>query len=194
MRRRNVHGRGSSRRFAFKKREYIWATISSAGPGLTQGGTIFDEFILVSKGDWARDASLTAHLEKGATLLRVVGDVWFYSSPATPADERGQTKVQCIFGLLKRDEDDASPLDIAVDAYSEEWMTLQSFQLADFYDPVATLTAGWGERRAGAHVDVRVKRKLTSEDTVKACFLANRVTLGTDTDVAFLLRALIQLP
>lgn len=183
------------RRMRFKGREYVWMTISGAAP-LTQGGTTFDEFVLVSRNDWARDPANTATIEKGATLVRVVGDVWFKAMPEdhSVASVRGITDVECYFGLLKRDEDDLSALDISIDAFGEDWMHLHAEHLAVIYSPVATLTAGWGANVAGRHVDVRVKRKLTTEDVVKACFLPVRANLGTDVGVSFLLRALVQLP
>lgn len=182
-----------SRRASGRKREFIWAT-SSGVLTLTQGGTAFDEHVLVSKTDWARDSASTTTLEKGATLQRIVGDVTFFVDAPDMASVRGITRVQTIFGLLKRDEDDLSLVDVSVDAFAEPWLQLESRYIAIYFDATPTFATSNGATAVHIPVDVRVKRKLTSDDVIKAMFLPLRQNLGTDVSVSFLLRSLIALP
>lgn len=173
------------------KREHVW--VRAAGRQiLTQGGTVFDEFGLVTAADWIRGTA--GDLQKGATIVRIVGDVFFQTDPSAVANVRNFARAQCYFGLLKRDKDDTSVLDLAAGALGEDWMHLHSNQVFQFYDPTPTLT-GYGLQVQGqTHIDVKVKRKLTSDDVIKVCMLTVREALETDVNAYIMLSALIQLP
>lgn len=187
--------RRSSKRFRRAKREYVWTSTFSAGPGLTQGGTVFDEVTIVSPLDWQRGQIPAAGVQKGAVVVRIVGDVWFFQDPSGDvANLRSINNDLCTVGVLKRDQDDTSVLDINTDALAEDWMHLEQVRIDTFYTPTATLTAGWGQPNARVHLDMRVKRKLTTEDVIKLCLLAERRNLDTEVNASFLLRSLIQLP
>lgn len=193
MRRRRLTGKGVPWRSGAKRRELIWVTSQVAQLPLLLG-TVFTETTLVSKTDWARDATNTSNLEKGAVLLRVVGDVHFFQDAAAQSAVRGITRAFNIFGVLKRDEDDVSPLDVAVDAYAEPWMHLESRQFATYYDPTPTLATANGQTVWHVPVDIKVKRKLTSDERIQLCLQSQALNLGTDVSASWLLRMLIQLP
>lgn len=186
-----------SKRFRAGKREYVWSTthVPFFGTGIVPG--LMDEITLVTRIDWARNELNTQILEKGATLVRIVGDVHYTINEVTVGDLKAIGDSHFIFGVLKRDEDDASVLDINVDAFGEDWMHMQSAYLTYANVSVATLSRAWGELCCSRHVDIRVKRKLTSDEKVSA-FFTRSVGLSTpdpgNAYVGFTLRSLIQLP
>jgi len=182
------------RRSGARKRNFVWVTALRPQFQLTQGGTVFDEVVLVSKFDWARDATQPAVLEKGCVLHRIVGDVFFFADADAIASIRSVTRTLNTFGVLKRDEDDLNPLDVAVDALSESWLQMTSREIVDYFDPTPTLATHNGEVQAHIPVDIKVKRKLTSDETINLCFLTTRLNLGTDISASFQLGALLEVP
>lgn len=185
----------SGRRFRAAKREYVWATAYSPGIVISNFNGFFDEIPILSKADWARESSSASNLEKGATLVRVVGDVHFTMVQAI-AGLPAEADATCLFGLMKRDEDDATVLDANVDAFSEDWMHLSTGYIGYANVSVATLSRAWGTLSWSKHIDVRVKRKLTSDERVSAFFAENPSTFGSaiTMQATFLLRCLVQLP
>jgi len=180
------------------KREFIWTTQTILHlPIGVAGGTIFD-FItnVVSPTDWVRDVANINVLEKGAVLQRIVGDLWFsVDTSGGTAGLRARTAADTVHGFVKRDADDVSNMDLAVDAYGEDWLQLHHECIDTIFDPTPTLTFWGGGLNVHRAVDVRVKRKLTSDEVIgfyvcdmsSAGLQNSRVVSGT-------LRALIALP
>lgn len=190
--------RSRSRRFRVAKREYIWATFEAFRIPLTQGGTVFDAlFNIVTPTDWARDATNLASREKGAVLQRIVGDVWFHLSTAAGgiAGLRNFTRADLVHGWMKRDIDDLAPVDQALDAFQEDWLQLHLEALDTIFDPTPTLTFWGGPTSVHRAVDIRVKRKLTSDDVIQYLALQTAgAGLQNACDVSVHFRSLIALP
>jgi len=177
-----------ARRFRAGKREYVWSTVTGTFPGV---GTPMTQVPLVTRFDWARNAAGTGGLEKGAVIQRVVGNITF-TQPAPAAVTFLEELTNCYAGLLVRDEDDASGVDLTIDAFQENWMQMWSGQT--YYAVNNVVTLAWAVReQLSFNVDVRVKRKLTTEDEL-GLYLGSLPTVGTNADAFFFLRTLIALP
>lgn len=163
--------RRTSRRFG-KRRELIWVTGASLYS--LDGGTsgIGDGPAIVTKADWARDPSATGHLEKGCTLVRTILDFSIFFPPLGDELASLQDAINQVYACVRtRDEDDTTAFDFSGDGLDESLMQFGSGTIQSTGSSVATLT--WRDRvhaQWSQHWDVRVKRKLTSEDVVE--FLA----------------------
>lgn len=196
MARRSIRRR---RRFRAGKREYIWTTALGLRVPLTGGAiTTLDSVAnLVAGSDWNRGSAVAGfQRQKGAVLQRIVGDVWFQvDTSGGVASLRQRTAADLVFGFLKRDQDDATAVDIAVDAYEEDWLQLYDDQLDTIFDPTPTLTFWGGSLNCHRHIDVRVKRKLTTDDVI--LFMAQAIAgsgLQNAVTCSFQLRSLVALP
>lgn len=181
------------RRFRAQKREFIWvSTFVTADLQVTTG--VCDEFPLVQRTDWTRDPNNTETLEKGAVLTRIVGDIRVRtengSGTVSPAG------ASYCLGIRKVDEDDATVLDLGVDFFQEDWMWVKGGSIP----PNNATSSAYAPQPNWRHesIDIRVKRKLTSEDEVRFAFGGFEAN-GNDTGttllaVDYFFRALVQLP
>jgi len=188
-----TRSRRTTRRFRAAKKEFIWvATFVTADLQLTTGDA--DEFPLVQREDWARDPLAPDTIEKGAVLTRIIGDVRVRTENGS-----GTTSLaglSYILGLRKVDEDDGTVLDLATTFFGEDWMWLKAGSIA----PNNATSSAYAPQPNWRHedVDVRVKRKLTSEDEIRFAFggfEANGSGVGTTQMVVdYFFRCLVQLP
>lgn len=174
------------------KREYIWSCINVMGDLVVLNGDC-DAFPIVVRDDWARDPARTSTLEKGAVLLRITGDIRVScdngSGTYSPAGS------QYVWGIGKFDEDDSTILDLASSFFGEDWMQVR----AGTVWPAASTTVGvyprpHDEFRA---LDIRVKRKLSSEDEIRFVFGGYEYNGAVGTSrliLSYEFRSLIQLP
>lgn len=185
----------SSRRFRRAKREYVWTTVWAEDIPIVQGTNFDLASPIVLGSDWRRGVS-PAVIEKGAVLVRVVGDIAFHANPADTAAFRTFLRQTCTWGLKREDQDVVEALDVTMNAFEEDWMHLEQCKLWGFRDPTATLATMGGRFEVARSFDIRVKRKLTSEDIVSLYVGASPGTAGLQTDVAWtgFFRSLIQLP
>lgn len=186
-----------SRRMRRGKREYVWVT--SFGSVFAPGDGISRTAVLVTPADWARDPSATATLEKGAVLVRVVGDLCV-SYEADNAPPNAVDVNYWTAAIRKHDEEDVNQPDFgAGSGFNEDWMHVEFGNVQRTVESVATLT--WAaadfssmDRRK---VDIRVKRKLNSDENVSLYFGTIPPGAGdpaTELSLFYGLRALIQLP
>lgn len=154
-----------------------------------------DNFIVVDKNAWARDATSIQSLEKGAVVQRIVGDVWFHVATTDIASLRNFSRKDITWGIAKRDEDDTSIPDVAVDAFREDWLQLHMECISTAFDPTPTLAWWGGELQVHRNVDIRVKRKLNSEEQLLlfVCDIAGAGLQNAST-MSALFRTLIKLP
>lgn len=184
--------RRGRRSFRTSKRELIWVTTYGSQQVLADGS--FSAVTLADASSWARNAG-SGILEKGCTVLRVVGDVCctLDADASPPATE----EQQAVCGVWAG-EGGAAPTGLSTGGLDEMWMHLEQFQLRQVLSSVATLT--W-EDGANALVqrrwDIKVKRKLTSLDVLRF-FLASTPgaggSAGSAVNAYFTLRVLLQLP
>lgn len=155
-----------------------------------------DPFIVIDKNSWARDATSLSSLEKGAVVQRIVGDIWFQvDTSGGIASLRNFSRKDLVWGLAKRDEDDTSVPDVAVDAFREDWLHMNHECLDTAFDPTPTLAWWAGPLNVHRTFDIRVKRKLNSEERIElfACDVAG-AGLQNATTMSALFRCLIALP
>jgi len=177
-----------SRRFSVGKREYVWSTRFGVQLSVPTAG-VFQPELLVDRNDWARQTAGT--LEKGAVIVRVVGNVHFYM-PAPAAVTYLREEASCFAGLLVRDTDDASAPDVNTDAFEENWMRLEHGYMSREVNNVVTLA--WAlETQVNFNWDVGVKRKITSEESL-TLQLTSIGSLAATPACVYLLKTLIQLP
>lgn len=189
--------RGRRRFFRRAKRELIWTYVRVRDDVVDNSASIgFIEYAIVTKIDWARDPTSTSNLQKGCTLLRIVGDVTismpFNASPPDPARQ-----VECMWVLRKKDEDDTTIYD-STDIWSEDLLHTEHCTIGFSLSAVATLTWQDGNQRFMRFpLDIRTKRKLTSDDEIVLAVGAQEIiaTPGDGTvSVTAQLRSLLQLP
>lgn len=165
-----------TRRFRRAKREFIWVTNQVTSQITPTLGTA-EEVLLVSKTDWARDASASGHLEKGCVLVRSL--LWvdvFYPPPGDNLATLGDALTPFMVFVRSKDEDDISSLDVTADGLDEQFLHFEAGVLQSAGSSVATLT--WRDRTRAQwsrHWDIRQKRKLTSEDVVTFGALAQNI-------------------
>jgi len=186
-----MRARRGFRRFRAQKREYLWISRFIVGDAVVKNGAA-DGLDIVEKADWARDATLTETLEKGALVTRIVGSVAFRTLNAGgfPSTDGAAG----LWGIMKRDEDDASIPTIGTTWFQEDWMHTQMFQIPP---SSPTTPAYFPDQHRQFDVDIRVKRKLTSDDIVLFTFggYAADGTISTDVLVVdYFFRCLVQLP
>jgi len=185
------------RRFRAGKREHVWVatvgTVVNPTPASTvewvPGGVRF-----LLGGDWARTALTRNQLEKGAVATRIIGELVFNFPPET-APTVAQAAEQLVWGIRKVDQDDVAALDSALDFFNEDWMQTGQAYVAMGNSIVATLT--WADYSQGivrVPIDIRVKRKLTTEDDL-ALDIATVFGSGAfGPSCNFYLRTLVTLP
>jgi len=179
------------RRFNFKKREYLWISRFIIADGVVKNGAA-DGLDLIEKQDWARDATNTESLEKGAVVTRIIGSVAIrtLNGSGFPSTDGAAG----LFGIYKRDEDDSSVPTIPTTWFQEDWMHTQMFSIPP---SSPTSPAYFPEPHRQFELDIRVKRKLTSDETVNFFFAAFDAdgSTGADTCYAtYYFRSLLQLP
>lgn len=185
--------RRRSARFRQAKREYIWvATFVTRDLHALDGDA--EAFPIVQRDDWVRDSTQTDTIEKGATLVRVIGDVRLRSENVG-ATAPGLAGASYIWGLRKADEDDTTILDLTTTFFGEDWMHLQAGSLP----PNNATTIAFAPEPNWRHerVDIGVKRKLTSDEIVLFHFAGFDANGGISTDnlaVDYFWRCLVQLP
>lgn len=184
--------RRHSRRFRRAKHEYIWtATFVTADLNLMDGDS--DGLVIVDPDDWRR-TTVSENLEKGAVLLRVVGDVRFRTE--TSGGNISLAGSSYIWGIVKRDLDDGATLDLASNFFSEDWLHLRAGSIA----PNNATTNAYAPLPNAKHenVDITVKRKLNSDEKIEFHFAGltavggSSATEGLVADYFF--RCLVQLP
>lgn len=186
-----------ARRFRRAKREYIWVTNLVENRRLVQGTNMDFIQALVAGVDWQRGAApLGSRLEKGAVCLRIVGDVHVHIDPTDYASVRAFARQQFVWGIKREDSDITEVLDLSTNAFEEDWMHLEAPKLYSVVDATPTLALAVSVNTiVSSHVDIRVKRKLTSEDFISLYCAADPVAgLQTDVAISFMLRCLVQLP
>jgi len=180
------------RHFRGGKREYIWvATFVTADEQVTTGAV--DEFPIVQRDDWARNPSAVEVLEKGAVLVRIVGDIRIRtdngSGTVSPAG------ASYALGIRKVDEDDSTILDLQTNFFQEDWLWTRGGSIP----PNNATSSAYAPQPNWRHeVDIGVKRKLTSEDEIRFSFggfEADGNDVGTTLlSVDYYFRCLVQLP
>jgi len=188
-----TRSRRTSRRFRAAKKEHIWvATFVTADAQVTTGDA--DEFPLVQRDDWARNPLAPEVLEKGAVLTRIIGDVRVRTENGSGTTSLAGASY--ALGVRKVDEDDSTVLDLATTFFGEDWLWLKGGSIP----PNNATSAAYAPQPNWRHesIDIRVKRKLTSEDEIRFSFggfEANGSGVGTTLLVVdYFFRALIQLP
>jgi len=154
-----------------KKKELLWtATLLGSAPVLTTP----QEFLLAEPAEWER-SSLA--FEKGATLERIRGWLSF------GIDESSATNNGTLFAVIwLADIDDAAFNGTNVVTYTTEdvlWTGGHSFQ-----DDGANVGA-WNTQRY-IDLDVKARRKLTSQKEVRISFTS------TSVNVAFIVSGLVR--
>jgi len=153
----------SRRRFRRGKREYIWVTGLRSDTLQTDG--VADQLPLVTRIDWARDATATGHLEKGCLVRRTL--IW--GMVAQAGLEEGSGASTAVFAAVrKKDEDDVAVLDLGVDMLDEDWY--QSEWLHTYHESSVVATLTWMADAASFQRfawDTSVARKLTTEDQIE---------------------------
>lgn len=186
-----ARNRRFARRFRRAKREYIWTTVTGQLGGISSDGT-FNRLTLVSKADWARDATNTATLEKGAVLLRTVGGYGFRatSGAALPATDLNFSWL----GVFRRtDEDDLTVHDLTNFA-SEDILHMDSGMIG-WYPAPAGVAPTNDQAMSWKDIDIRTKRKLTSDQLIEFDYeLSEFSAANIDFQLTFAFRSLIQLP
>lgn len=175
------------------KREYIWSCINVMQDLVSLNGAC-DAFPIVVRDDWARDPARTSTLEKGAVLLRVTGDVRFScdngSGTYSPAG------AQLVWGIGKFDEDDSTILDLANSFFGEDWMQVRAGTC--WPNAAGTTTFAPQPWCVFPALDMRVKRKLSSEDEIRFVFGGYEGNGSSSTTTKLVahyeFRSLIQLP
>lgn len=175
------------------KREYIWSCVNVMHDLVLLNGQC-DAFPIVVRDDWARDPARTSTLEKGAVLLRITGDVRVGCDNGSGTYSLGG--AQFTWGLGKFDEDDSTVLDLANSFFGEDWMQVRSGTCWPNAPGTTTFAPQpYDQFRA---LDIRVKRKLSSEDEIRFVFGGYTYvggSSGTDSLVMnYEFRSLIQLP
>lgn len=174
------------------KREYIWvATFVTADEQLLTGAV--DEFPIVQRGDWVRDPANTETLEKGATLVRIIGDVRVRTTNG--AGSISLAGASYALGIRKVDEDDNTILDLGTNYFQEDWLWTRGGSIP----PNNATTNAYAPQPNWRHeVEIGVKRKLTSEDEVRFSFggfeADGSEVGGSAMSVDYYFRCLIQLP
>lgn len=190
-----------SRRFRRGKREFIWTSVIAPEIALTQtsvGAPSWpaDVMQLVLPADWERG---TLSMQKGAVLLRIVGDVVFYSdtnggglAALRAANQRFNSLV-----ILKRDVGNSAAVDFLAGtppALDEDVLHAESGRFDWFFENTPTLSWANGVNQTHFKLDVRTKRKLTTNDQIVMGLLTLRENLDTDVAASVQLRSLVQLP
>lgn len=181
------------RRFARRgKREFIWTSTFVTRDLVALNGDT-DAFPIVVRDDWVRDPANGDTIEKGAVLTRIIGDVRVRSE--TSGGSVGLAGASYIWGIQKRDEDDTTVYDLASNFFGEDWMHLEASSLP----PNNATTVGFAPQPNWRHpqIDIRVKRKLTSDDIVLFVFGGYGADGNVSTDnlvVDYFFRCLVQLP
>lgn len=181
------------RRFRSQKREFIWASTYIIADATLLDGTS-DGLNIVEPDDWARDIANVDVLEKGAVLTRVIGDVFFRTDNGSGTVSLGGASY--LWGIRKTDFDDSSIPAIPTTWFQEDWMHTEAGQIA----PNNAVTSAYAPQPFSYHrgLDIRVKRKLTTDEKVEFLFAGFPVT-GVASATEFLVadyyfRSLIQLP
>lgn len=181
-----------TRRFRAAKREHIWVSTFIIGDANLMDGD-GDGIPIVEPDDWTRTAVNLDVIEKGATLLRIVGDVAFRTDNGSGTTSLGGCTF--LWGLTKNDQDDTSIPTIGNEWFGEDWMHTRMGQIQPNN---ATTSAYAPQPNQRFEVDVRVKRKLNSDEVIRywfAGFPATGVPSATESLVSdYYFRALIQLP
>jgi len=182
------------RRFVKRgKREYIWSCINVMGDLVNLDGDC-DAFPIVVRDDWARDPARTSTLEKGAVLLRVTGDVRVSCDNGSGTYSPGG--AQFVWGIGKFDEDDSQILDLANSFFGEDWMQVRAGTC--WANAAGTTTFAPQPYAQFPGLDIKVKRKLTSEDEIRFVFGGYEYNGGSSTTSKLVMhyefRSLIQLP
>lgn len=182
----------SRRQFRRQKREYIWASVWVTHDTTPLDGT-FDGFTLVDRNDWCRDPGNILSIEKGATLLRIIGDVRVRSENAAVGPSAGGASY--VWGIGKRDEDDGTVYDLNT-FFGEDWMHVEAGSL----DPNNATSVAFAPQVSWRHptLDIKSKRRLTSEDVVEFHFGGSTAQGGFSATellvVDYMFRSLIALP
>lgn len=181
-----------SRRFRAQKREHIWVSTFIIGDLQLMNGD-GEGIAIVEPDDWTRTAVNLDVIEKGATLLRIVGDVAFRTDNGSGTTSLGG--FTGLWGLAKYDQDDASVPTIGNEWFGEDWIHTRMVEIAPNNATTAAYAPQPNQRQ---EVDVRVKRKMTSDEVIRfwfAGFPANAVASATEFAVCdYYFRALVQLP
>lgn len=194
-----MRSRRSSKRFRRAKREYIWITTLTEGPGLTQTPNTalvwpYDILPLVLPADWERGQQ--TGLQKGCTLLRIVGSLTVFSDSngGGLGALRGVNQRFNSMIVLKRDKDDTSVLDALAGALDEDILHQEMRRIDWFFDNTATQSWATGTPHAFFPIDIRAKRRLTSQDQIELGVASVRENLDTDCNMSLQVRALLMLP
>jgi len=182
----------SRRRFRRQKREYIWTCVNVLNDLTNLNGSC-DAFPIVVRDDWARDPANTATLEKGAVLLRVTGDV--RATTDNGSGTYAPAGSSFVWGIGKFDEDDATVLTLTSSFFGEDWMQVRA---GTCWPNAAAATLSPVPHQTFAGVDIRVKRKLSTEDEIRFVFGGFEFAGGSSTtnklSMSYEFRSLIQLP
>jgi len=181
-----------SRRFRRQKREYIWVCVNVLRDLQNLNG-VADAFPIVVRDDWARDPTRSTTLEKGAVLLRVTGDIRV--STDNNAGTYAPAGSNFVWAIGKFDEDDTHALDLATDFFNEDWLQLRA---GTCWPTASSASLSPVPFALFPGVDIRVKRKLTTEDEIRLVFAGYEYdgTSSTTNKLAmnYEFRSLIQLP
>lgn len=175
------------------KREYIWSCVNVMHDLVLLNGQC-DAFPIVVRDDWARDPARTSTLEKGAVLLRVTGDVRVGSDNGSGVPSPGGAHF--VWGIGKFDEDDSTVLDLANSFFGEDWMQVRAGTC--WPNNATTVAFAPQPYQVFPALDMRVKRKLSSEDEIRFVFGGYTYIGGVSATDSLVMnyefRSLIQLP
>lgn len=182
-----------SRRFRRAKKEYIWACINVTHDLVQLNGSC-DGLTIVNRDDWARDSAATQTIEKGAVVKRIIGNVRFSSDNGSGAPNPAGASYN--FAIGKFDEDDSQVLDLATNFFGEDWMHCEAGSL----DRNNATSVAFAPQVSWRHpIDIRVARKLTSDEEIRFVFggYEGNGSSGGATSLLqadYFFRSLIQLP
>lgn len=174
------------------KHEYVWTCINVLND-LTLLNGACDAFPIVVRDDWARDPARISTIEKGAVLLRITGDIRVTTQSDTSTYAAAGSNF--VWGIGKFDEDDSQILNLTTNFFGEDWLQVRA---GTTWPTAANANIAPVPFSLFPAIDIRVKRKLTSDDEIRFVFGGfefNGTSSATNSlSVSYEFRSLIQLP
>lgn len=169
------------------KKEWVWIQSLNLGTVLAPGAS--QRQALVIGADW--DRTVGASFEKGAVLTRMVGTISVCHDTYASAGLVAISQVPWYIG--KTDVDFAATLGVAnalVSYADTDVLQTGLFQIMKGAG-VASTPSAYALEAATHRIDVKVKRKLTSEDSI-TLVATNNGTVSIA--ISIMMRCLVQLP
>lgn len=169
------------------KKEWIWVQSLNLGTTLAPGTSVRQA--LVIGADW--DRTVGASFEKGAVLTRMVGSI--HCIPDLAPTGGVITVFTWPWYIAKTDVDFAATLlgSNNLVAYADTDILQTGLLMGIKGAGAANTPSAWVEEAWNQRVDVKVKRKLTSEDSITLVATNNG---PSSLSVSVMFRCLIQLP